>query len=639
MYRRTGPLPLFALSLCFGSALHAVPLSSSTHPDALVLDLSDTTLPATVVPYQAPGGIAAAVDLKSRDGVLTLRNRAGGSFGIKINCTPFDPDKYSHLVFDYKIGPDTKIDFFLRVDGVYHGVHFTGPGEVRPGSVTLGTIPNVVANGQWQRAVLPIRAWLRAIYPNKPAIRVDELVAGNWNNQNYLLAGINGNGPGATWHLAKLALVGAGPLQGKVTPQSAAISLNESAPIPVTVGQERPVSLTAGLNWIAQMGSGGKIKNELPLVGAASPTAGKPYWRGNDLVIPITDGAGISTLNLKLTVDGREAILDGKHVAYYGDKGELIYKAAELGLSWKDNSMVAVTLSGLLDKLSRGPGSLQGSALVDYAKHEVKVKTPAVNIEGLPKMGEGTFENGLDEWTSGEIAPGAVVERVAEGAQAGQYALRLTCPRSATRFGATIRSTPFDAARFPVITFNYRATDRLRVDFKIIWDGKPYSIKFTDRDNDVPKLGVLENIVTDGQWQQATIPLLSFMKATRPGATSFRVEKMSVGDEKWLGNARGLQWWVDNWRFVPELEGGKFTAQAAVADISGIKATSWILDDKPGTEPDQTPESGDRIMASGDGRLWLHVRAQNGAGSWSGTTHVPVILKPRVTRPAPTVTF
>ncbi len=209
-----------------------------------------------------------------------------------------------------------------------------------------------------------------------------------------------------------------------------------------------------------------------------------------------------------------------------------------------------------------------------------------------------------------------------------RFSLRLTNARSATPFGATVRKTALDAAKYPIIGFDYRIPDRLRLDFRLSSDDKNYIIKFTDRDvfKDLTSLGQIPDLVADEKWHHAEIPLLEWLQKAAPDAKSRVVTNFVIQDGGWLGNSRGVQWWVDNFHPVPRFSGPNLKATVELRDITGVKGVSWLLDARPDSVPDERAESQKSIEATGTGRLWLHVRAQSGAGKWSETGHWPVWL-------------
>ena len=613
-----------SIALITGTA-GAATISSSTHPGGFFYEGTTAAGDCPIVPYQAPGGVPADVDVKPNPDGLNFVNKAPGSFGVTFKITPYDASQLGVMTFDYKLNPDDKIDLFFKVGDSYYGALFNGPGSVRPGAVLLGRIPDVVADGNWHTAVVPLRSWL--VRTGATKFDVEEMLAGNWNNTGYLLAGIGGNGPGATWSLRNLELMNEGPLQAKFQLQGArAWDLDGGKRQPVPEDGVLSLSAAPGYHLIKAFDASGKMIGAYPFDATAPPSAGKPFWRGNDIIVPLDEGTGLDPANFKLTVDGVAVGLDSPLLGYDSVAHELVYQAGNSKVSWPDGSSVPISLSGFTDHLGRGPGSQSLPLDLHYADHTTLPPAPQVHLVSVPDMGDGTFETDTDGWTgvpAGSSAA-AIVERVTDSGAPTNFALRLTCAHSATPFGVSIRQDAFDATQFPVIAFDYKVPDRLRMDFHLDWDGKSYDIQFMDRDNPLPRLGSINNITSNNAWHRGEIPLLDWMKAARPGATDFTVSNLGADDEGWLGNSRGVQWYVAHWDYVPALKGGSAQVQCDVRDVTGIKAVAWTLDTLPDTLPDKQPVPSNRFIIKGNGRMYLHVRVQDGAGIWGPAAHVPV---------------
>lgn len=190
--------------LVFLFAVPAFAQTPATAPRVINFSKSDDAKIATS--YAAPGGVASGAVVRLQNGALDITNRAPGSFGVQLNVTPLDVDQITDLTFDFKASPDAKINWFFRANDNYYGVHFTGPSGVRPGAVSLGSAEISEGKNGWKRAHIPLRAWLRAQLPDAKTVVVDEILIGNWDNENYLMAGIGGNGAGANWQMDDLQL-------------------------------------------------------------------------------------------------------------------------------------------------------------------------------------------------------------------------------------------------------------------------------------------------------------------------------------------------------------------------------------------------------------------------------------------------
>ncbi|RYG66577.1 hypothetical protein EON80_15150 [bacterium] len=558
------PVRLLPLSFCL---LSAVSLGSVAFAqgEAKSWNFSDPKAAPLATQYTAPGGVTSNVEIKVVNGALRLTNKSGGSFGVKIEATPFDAQQFPLVNFDYTRSNDAKINFFFKVNGAFYGVIFAGPSKVRPGSFLLGTIPGVGNKG---KVVIPLRDWLRRFQPKADKLIVEEILVGNWDNDGYLLAGIGGNGPGANWTLQSFSLTG--------EPK------------------------------------------------ADKGHFGKPTFIGNDIVWPL-NGAPLDTRSAELTIDSQkfdfnssflrlETQVDAKNLI----SQKVIFDAAAAGMVVKDGQTLALGLGGETASLTFNVGSHISPAPLPRLNWQ--------NASGEALIVPGSdFETDMGGWTGGNAVLQLDKDRPFEGAQSLQFYNRST----ASTFDSSLSGAPFDAAQLPVITFAYRADDRLRIDFRLMWEGVPYYIRFFDRDGAQTKLGEIQGLVADDKWHRAQIPLLDMMKKARPTATNFKIDSFGLSDDAWMGNARALTFNIDNFRFAPKVTDA-IRATATLADITGVTAVSWQLDQTPDTVPDRSPEGGPKLDIPLSGRAagiwWLHVRAQSGSGGWSETSHFPISI-------------
>lgn len=543
-------LPLFFL-------LAPLPALAQTAPKTY--DFSDANAAPLAAPYAAPGGVTAKVDVEVKNGALQFVNRAGGSFGVKFNLPPFDAEDFSTLSFDYTRSDDAKINFFFKVNGAFYGVVFSGPPRVRSGSFLLGALPNIGTKG---RAVIPLRDWLRRFQPQAEKLQVEEILVGNWDNGGYLVAGIGGNGPGATWSLDNLTLA----------PQS-----------------------------------------------KAPPQFDAPRFEGNAVVWPLQNGAWLDTRSAALEVNGRKFDFASPFLRFEtGFQNQIpqrrvILEAGDAGLQFEDGKPLELSLE-----------NARATLPFQLAAHGATVPLPRLKWDGISAP-DADYETDAGGW----IAGAAIVQRDIQSPASGIASLQFTNSRTASTFDATFNGASVDVAQFPTLTFRYRADSRLRADLRLVWDGAPYSIRFFDRDGQGTRLGAVDNPIADEKWHLATIPLLQWMKRARPSATNFTISSFSFGDSGWLGNAQGVKWNLDDFRFAPRTVDA-IRAQVSLRDVSGVGAIAYALDQNSETVPDAAPNAKAQLeiplQDRAAGLYWLHIRAQNGAGKWSDTAHFPVFV-------------
>lgn len=648
------------------NSVQAATIVSSTHPGGVYHGFSGGPIPFEA--FSVPGGVTSGARFALDNGALKITNAYAGSFSVDTKLKPFNADQLGHLYFDYKLTPDVKVNLFFRVNGDFHGVTFSGPNTVRPGSLLIGQVAGVKADGQWHRAHIPLRDWLRKVHPLAPTLDVDMAVIGNWDNNGWLMAGMGGNGPGTSWWIDNFALVGTGPGQAKFELRDdAGAALPNAAGTQWMLDNQKAgagATLAAdakdGLHTIEARDAAGKVLAGYAIYAASgSPKIGAARLSGNTLRVPVNAPAGLKVSGLKLTVEGREFTPSSTYMEWDGASDELLLDAAAAGFQWKDGAQVPVKLTGVADVQNRTAPDWQGNVTVNYAEHKAAPAMPRVKIEGLaaPRpapdkrdaevapltipapifgAGDGSFEDDMDEWASEDPkGTDAILERDNTTAASGRYSLRLTSPANAVRFRATIRSSGFDAAKVPIVSFDYKIPPQLRVDFMVLFDGTAYDIQFTDKDNPLARIGAVPNVIADNQWHHAEFNLGKMLRDLKPGRSEYRVDEFYIGDGQWLGNARGVQYWVDNFKFVPLTKGSPLRAEVTAGDVTGLKGVAWALDENPNTKVPETvttPVKGNtpKIEVTGSGRKWLHVRVQNSAGQWSAQEDVPLWLSDNV---------
>jgi len=620
------------------AAAPKISITSSTHADALARDFSDGQ--PGFAPYAVPGGVPSGATPTVVDGALKIVNAHPGSFGMSANMAPFDALKYGTLAFDYKLGPDVKVNIFLRVKGKYHGVIFCGPDRVRPGSIKLGKIEDVQADNQWHRAVVPVRAWLQKLYPQDEALPIDEIIVGNWDNTSYLVAGFGGNPAGATYWLDNWSFVGARSPEktarfevGSASSAPLSYALDSDAPRPLP-GKALELAPPDGFHTLTV--SGGKSSASYPfLMSGSAPSAGAPRLCGNVIEVPISGSAPLDVRGVKATVNNQPFDISSANPELAAQvqvlparEGALVrFMVGAAQMKWGNGQVIPVEVSAK-DVLGREVANAKSQYKVDYSQQDAPPPPPRVKFErsGASWDWDGTFERNTGGWVTAG-SDGAIIERDASTSVSGDYSLRFTSPSNAATFRSELFRGSASLDQFPIVSFDYKATRDLRMDFLLSVEGTLYRVVWTDKgDRPYPVIGEVPNVKANGQWQHAEFNLAEMLRKVKPGSKSLKLEWFAMSDSGWMGNARGVQYWIDNFRFVP-IEKSPSQAQVLEDDISGVQAVAYTIDTRADSPVDVSKKiAGDRVAIVGSGREYLHLRVQNGAGRWSAPAHFPLLL-------------
>ncbi len=350
-----------------------------------------------------------------------------------------------------------------------------------------------------------------------------------------------------------------------------------------------------------------------------TPQFGPARWEGQKFILPMGDLSNFNFDNLKLEIEGVTKIENAQQFLV-PDVGLIADVGANNDVALKDGQSVGW-------RLTRADAPVaNGAVTLNYAELAAP-PLPTLKINGATVAAWNDMEFGSPApWQSDDNS--AYIESDDSTAATGARSLRLTNKITASPFRAGLSKTILDAAQFPVLTFAYRTDDRVRADLTFNWGGKPYSIRFLDRDNPNVRVATIADVKADSQWHLATVDLLASLQKAQPDATDFKLSNIQFSDAGWTGNARGVQLWIDDWRPAPRVE-GTLKAKVDNRDLSGLTGVSYVLDQKPDTMPDETTRSGAELeipLAGKSGLWWLHVRARDGAGKWSETAHFPFYI-------------
>jgi len=188
--------------------------------------------------------------------------------------------------------------------------------------------------------------------------------------------------------------------------------------------------------------------------------------------------------------------------------------------------------------------------------------------------------------------------------------------------------TPFDAAKYPIMAFEYRFSRDLKVDIGLDINDKCYVIKLTGADTPHPTLGRAADVVADGRWRNLCIDLRPMLKAALPKASRYIVRTVGIGDYGEDSTPRKTSFYIDNFMICgPGAPNATFKLRSS--DITGIGGYSVLLDQSMNSTPKAavTHRDGNYRSERLEPGLWyLHVKAVDNAGHWGQTSHYAYLV-------------
>ncbi|MDQ6695173.1 MAG: hypothetical protein M3014_12265, partial [Chloroflexota bacterium] len=266
-------------------------------------------------------------------------------------------------------------------------------------------------------------------------------------------------------------------------------------------------------------------------------------------------------------------------------------------------------------------------------------------------------ESHLGQWEALDLA-GTGMERVtgeAAGLSTGSSALKVTRLAGGERL-LRVSLKPFDAARYPVVSFDYRLPSDYAPDLLVRSNGVWWQIKMG---TSLPtSTGYVEPInapklVPDDAWHHYQLDLLALLKSAQPAASGFQVDEMVLGQVRRVAYMQlsivdsgdvGSAYYVDNFAALrPTNSPSLYFSWSAPVGVTDV-AYSYTLDRQRGTVPPEKP--GTTLTAatlpspSGaeDGQWYFHLRGQGADGQWGPATHMPLLIDrqpPQVGTPDP----
>lgn len=285
------------------------------------------------------------------------------------------------------------------------------------------------------------------------------------------------------------------------------------------------------------------------------------------------------------------------------------------------------------------------------------LSAPSVVSSTAPVAFYSDMESSPGEWEALDVG-GTRIERVegpSAGLQASGAALKVSKLPEGQRL-VRVRSTPYDAARYPIVSFDYRFPPDYAPDMLVRCNGVWWQVKMGA--NSTVSTGYFEPLyaprtVADDAWHHYQVDLLALLKSAQHDAKTFQVDEIVLGQiyrtaymqvEIRDSGEVGSAYYLDNFAAQRPTNASALTFSWTPPAGSAPTAYSYVLDQQVGTSPPETAgttQAGATVSipaGSPDGQWYFHLRAQLADGKWGAVTHLPLLVDrqaPQVGRPDP----
>ncbi len=474
---------------------------------------------SATLPWSVPDASPVHLGIVSEDGnqVLEASNRkAGGDWNILVAeqpqkgvqpdqvRTPPDLSHFPILTFDYKWSPDVRMDLFFEIGGTFYRIKATGADYTQSDVVELGPFANFKADGTWRSTHFHVLEALRYHLPEaasgKP-IAIKRIFWAVHVNKDYLFSGKGGNPTGSSAVFDQFYFVGQGKTKGglrivrnlgkgKGTGQGRSTStgkgtgsfvgiryafsktsrlqLKNTQTKNITSEANTPFETTnEGLQFVHAFSSSDAtqtIRTRPLLIDQVPPRVALALttWDGGPFEIPIEEqGVGLDLRSARLDLGQRKLNVGDPGFAFDFSNRSFQIDPAQAGIPLKDNHLVfeLTDLQDLAGKKATTP--IPFKLRYDKAKDTFATQFPSPTLtspEGLTHSFQD-FETDDGAWKAGN--PNTRLVRMRDPGWPNGRALRIGVNEKGPNLWVQPSIKPFNAARFPLLSFDYRMEGRL----------------------------------------------------------------------------------------------------------------------------------------------------------------------------------
>jgi len=271
---------------------------------------------------------------------------------------------------------------------------------------------------------------------------------------------------------------------------------------------------------------------------------------------------------------------------------------------------------------------------------------PIISSPTHPSLCQDTFENNTGTWSNMSNSFGADIIRSQDTASTGYYSLKLINTEEGGDFGVYINKTGFDAREFPIISFDYKISNGIKLNIVAYVNSMLKEIVFTDDpktvetfgEDEYRTIGTVDNVIADNQFHSAQFNLYNMLKNDDPDQSNYFVEEIYFADYNLPGwmelgmgneNAEGATWYIDNFIISESGKSNNDPIFIIDPDDASVVEYSYTIDQNPDTICDLISEGSSQTITFTDlkdGIWYFHIRSLDGGRNWGPTNHYRIMI-------------
>ncbi len=601
------------------------------------------------------GGYPESVNRQDDGKCLKVTNRkTGGTFAVRrsVRDLNIDVNRVYRLSFEYRIPASSKINLYLVTADKKYFVQLNGP-EFSDGRIPKLADLDIVADDQWHRASINIGARLQERFGQVKPGRIRKIVLGNLH-EGFLESGLNGNRKNATYSIDnfRLSSINRADFAGKLRTEDGKIDrvlvAYDSKPHtrPRSEGALSNQNLKPG-SWFCHVRARVRQKQKdtsvwaptlhLPFEKARSqfgvmsvtPESEKP-WGFGPIRFSLADGQSLllAESDIGIKVNGESLTPATEFVTLDYAANEVVVSLARADLELADDKPVKLVVT--CGKNRKGSSTYE--TVLNPSRAADETPPSAVELVGAPNRQD--FEEGTGEWQDKKYSE---IFRDTAISAGGESSLMIQSLRYGVAMQAIAVRNKYNLGKFPMVAFDYRIPDVMRIDLALRNSAGTCLIGFTERaggHGNYKYLGGIDGVEADAEWHHLQVNLLEKVKKLKYKDGLYEAKALTFGNYKFRRSAPGAYYHLDNFRRIPLISRQMEDKMRVRAfDASGIRGYSYVWSDDREQTPDESVDKGrpmDLPKNLNEGPVYLHVRACDRAGNWGPTSHLPFLvdLKP-----------
>ncbi|MDP6113497.1 MAG: hypothetical protein QGG53_16700 [Planctomycetota bacterium] len=592
------------------------------------------------------GAILKRDSSTAADGTRSLKF-TNPAFGSSVSSVFFNKSynlgAYPIFSFDYRTEGKLRMNFYTQASGSGRYIRFTDP---EGGSSVYGLDFGLKMDGEWHHAEMNLREAFNqrlgssfnhrhfeaqvlslADYGHRANLAGESL---HIDNVTMTPAISTKNEVALTWNALDL-----GGVKGFAYKWSQTPSDEPSARITTVENTATFRDLPEGDNWfhiraVDAAGNWGParhyryiIDNTPPNIASALPANGAKSTSSYVAVRLRDKGVGVNPMNLGLSLNGQPITLQSSHARMLAS-GDLRYNWAQAKAPMVAPIPNGTAMNYEIKPFSDFVGNQSAGRTwiwnIDYSRDKNGPSTLTVSSPSAQMLSYSDFSASYGSWSGSNPSLYLDPER-------NDRCLKVTINAPLYK-SALSHSKSFYSHRHHILTFDYRFPPGLTLMLKLYASDKHnYIIGLTGESDIHENIAVAEGIIADGKWRRAIIDLQAIIKAAYPDVSYWSVRSLSFGNwSRGSPNPKGTTYYLDN----IAIQGSGSPAPIfswSTWDVTGISGFSYTLDRQPATEPDDSIDGSEIqktfAVLEKPGFSYFHVKARDGAGNWSRTSHYP----------------